>query len=222
MATGHTQPLNGFSSQSGPARIGAALFAAQALAVTLALAVALGIGGKPAAARVVVPLEPPALAAGSVLPSWDSEVGAFALRLSEAFELPLAEAVRYSSWILEAAARQDLPPELVASLIAIESEFRADARSAIGAIGPAQVVPRYWSSFCGSEDLSVPEENVYCGAQILAHYMERCGGFVCALEMYNVGPRNVRKAAYAGARARYIAKVSASLDRLDPSLLQIL
>ena len=39
---------------------------------------------------------------------------------------------------------------LLASLVLIESSFRKDAVSHVGAIGPAQVRPEMWSSFCGS------------------------------------------------------------------------
>ncbi len=190
------------------------IFAVQALGLGIAVAAVVALDAAPASVdRVTLAAAPLGIEQQQVLPSWDAEVAAFAQRLADAFELEPARAHQFSGWILEAAARQSLPPELVASLIAIESEFRLDARSAFGAIGPAQVVPRYWTGFCGGADLQLPEENVYCGAQILAHYMERCGNFTCALEMYNVGPKNARKAAYAGARERYIAKVNRSLDR---------
>ena len=68
-----------------------------------------------------------------------------------------------------------LEPELLASLVLTESSFRKDVVSHVGAIGPAQVRPEYWSGFCGSNDLLDPAENIYCGAQVLSHLMDRCG-----------------------------------------------
>ena len=58
----------------------------------------------------------------------------------------------------ERLLEQGLEPELLASLVLTESSFRKDVVSHVGAIGPAQVRPDYWSGFCGSSDLLDPAE----------------------------------------------------------------
>ena len=148
-------------------------------------------------------------------PTWDEEVEAFSLRLEEGFALDADRADDFSAWILEASARQTLSPELVASLIYTESTFRTRVRSWSGAIGPAQVKPRFWKRFCGGVDLSDPEQNVYCGAQIIAHYSEQCGDVDCAFRLYNVGPTNLRDPYYRARSHLYLTKIEHGRSRLE-------
>ena len=139
------------------------------------------------------------------LPSvtWEERVAAFGDRLGAAFGLEPGRAGQFAGWILEAADRQRLEPELIASLVQVESAFRKHARSHTGAIGPAQVTPRYWAEFCGGDDLNDPRHNIHCGAQVLAHLKELCGGGDCALVAYNVGRNSTRKQA----GRRFVSKV---------------
>lgn len=141
-----------------------------------------------------------------------ADVAQFGDRVSEAFGIRNHVAHEFAGWILEAAERQHIAPELLASLVVTESSFRKEARSNVGAIGPAQIRPDYWSSFCGTSELHDPEQNIYCGAQILRHLLERCDGDqVCALSAYNVGPYANRQAA----ANRYVAKIDRYLDSLE-------
>lgn len=119
--------------------------------------------------------------------TWEQRKAAFGWRVHEAFDTPLDRAIEFAGWIIEAADRQQQAPELIASLVFTESSFRKRVRSPSGAIGPAQIKPWYWADFCGVRDLSDPEQNIYCGAQVLTHLEERCGGLDCALASYNVG-----------------------------------
>ena len=140
-----------------------------------------------------------------------SQVDAFGGKVSVAFGIDSQVATEFADWILEASERQQLAPELLASLVLTESSFRKYARSNVGAVGPAQVRPDYWGNFCGSNDLANPEENIYCGAQILSHLLERCGGDqACALAAYNVGPYADRPQA----ARRYVSKVDRYLESL--------
>ena len=82
--------------------------------------------------------------------SWQTEDDAFGHKVSQAFGVHRQTATEFAGWILEASERQDLDPELLASLVLTESSFRKNAVSNVGAIGPAQVRPEYWSGFCGS------------------------------------------------------------------------
>lgn len=157
-------------------------------------------------------------------PTWSEERTSFGARLAAGYELEDNVAVEFAGWILEAATRQGLAPELLASLVMTESSFRKDVRSSVGAVGPTQVQPLLWEQFC-SVDLKNPEENIYCGAQILAHYRERCTTTAtttedaesCALRAYNVGYRNRNNVYFLPAANRYVAKINRHLAPLANS-----
>lgn len=157
-------------------------------------------------------------------PTWSEQRAAFGARLSAGYGLRDTRAVEFAGWILEAATRQDLDPELLASLVMTESSFRKEVRSTVGAVGPTQVQPLLWKEFC-AVDLMNPEENLYCGAQILAYYRERCAVSVsapedaqsCALRSYNVGYRNRDNAYFLPAASRYVAKINRHLASLAKS-----
>ena len=140
------------------------------------------------------------------------EVEQFGTQVSSAFGIRDEVATEFADWILEASERQNIAPELLASLVITESSFRKNVRSNVGAVGPAQVRPEYWASFCGASDLTDPEQNIYCGAQILAHLLDRCeGDRDCALAAYNVGPYANRE----NAAKRYVKKVDRYLTSLQ-------
>ncbi len=143
---------------------------------------------------------------------WDERVRLFGERIEVAFGVDAGTARRYAEWTLDAAARHRIQPELLASLVYVESTFDADALSSRGAIGPAQVMPGVWSSVCRG-DLRDPADNIDCGARILAAYVDDCGAVSCALVSYNAGP-----SAYArGSRVAdgYVARVDHHVDRLE-------
>lgn len=139
--------------------------------------------------------------------TWQQEVGDFADRLSGSFKLPRDVAEKYAEWILEASERSNVEPDLIASVVAAESDFRPDVVSPMGAVGPTQVQPELWANFCFSLDISNPEENVSCGALILSYLRQRCGGETCALKAYNLGLENINRAIYVHAARRYLNKV---------------
>ena len=170
--------------------------------------------------RHLVPLVVPAASAAKA--HWDEERGAFADKLMRGYRLRRATADEFAGWILEASARQDLAPELIASLVVTESSFRKYVRSSTGASGPAQVRADLWSTFCGGY-LDDPEQNLYCGAQILAHYWGVCGidtassldARACALRSYNVGYGNRHNTYFLAAAARYEAKIDRFRRQLE-------
>ena len=142
---------------------------------------------------------------------WHAEVDAFGHKVSLAFGVRRTTATEFAGWILEASERQDLEPELLASLVLTESSFRKNARSHVGAVGPTQVRPEFWSGFCGTTDLLDPAENIYCGAQILSHFRDRCDDDTdCALVAYNIGPYGKQKQA----GRRYASKIGKYRDTL--------
>lgn len=144
------------------------------------------------------------------------EVSQFGTKVSSAFGIKHETAHEFADWILEASERQHIAPELLASLVITESSFRKHVRSNVGAVGPAQVRPDYWGKFCGNNDLTDPEQNIYCGAQILSYLLERCDGDqACALAAYNVGPYAKRE----NAARRYVTKIDRYLNSLEEAAL---
>lgn len=189
---------------SGAAHMG---LLAGLLAVALLLAEI--VRGEPPG-RQVVPLALPE--AAGLKPLWRDERGALAAKLTRGYGLSPGLAEEFAGWILEAAVRQRLAPDLLAGLVMAESTFRKTARSPFGAVGPAQVRADLWRGFCG-EGIEEPDRNIYCGAQILAHHRETCARLgdaepeACALRAYNVGFRNRDNAYFVKAAARYVAKI---------------
>ena len=148
--------------------------------------------------------------------AYNVEVAHLGARISSAFGIKPLRAEEFSHWLIEASERQRISVDVLASLVLTESSCRKNVRSHVGAVGPAQVRPDYWAAFCGQDHLNDPEQNVYCGAQVLGHLLERCDGdLVCALGSYNVGP-NARKGP---AAARYVAKIDLHLERLEQQVL---
>lgn len=147
--------------------------------------------------------------------AWVDETAEFAQRLESAFGLAPALADEYAHWILEASTRQDLDPNLLAGLVHAESSFRKSARSSVGALGLTQVRPEYWGQFCGHPNLRDPEENILCGAQVLAHLRDRCGDVTCALKAYNVGLGSMRGAA----AQRYLRKIDRRRSLMEEQIV---
>ena len=107
--------------------------------------------------------------------------------------------------IRQAAADHGLPPELFAGLIALESGGNAEARSAAGAIGPAQILPRTARDPglgvppLPEEALTDPARAIPWAAQYLAALRDRFGGDLAkALAAYNAGVGRVERAAASG------------------------
>lgn len=81
-------------------------------------------------------------------------------------------------------------PDLVISMIQVESDFRADAVSTAGAYGLMQINYAVWK-----DELSINSErlfdityNIDLGVRILKHYLQVCRGDVMrALHLYNNG-----------------------------------
>lgn len=149
----------------------------------------------------------------------DPETPAMSLaaELETVYELEPDKAASFGEWITDAADQSGVPATLLASVIRTESEFRLNARSRVGAIGPGQVRPTIWSKTCADiGPLHEPAANIGCAARILAHYnSDVCDGdWRCTLASYNVGPRAYRKSrAMRAAGQRYVAKVTAHLTQ---------
>ena len=85
------------------------------------------------------------------------------------------------------AKRAGIEPELVMSLIHVESAFQRFAISSVGAQGLMQVMP-FWKNEIGRPDdnLTIIETNLRYGCTILKHYIDKeKGNLIRALARYN-------------------------------------
>ena len=185
----------------------------QALAVSCTLALVLLVSHvhKKNTAYITEPLQLPSI---MTMPTNKALVNQLSSRLVKGFGVKPGVASEFSGWILEASERQKIHPDILASLLITESSFRKNVISHVGAVGPAQVIPKYWTKYCGVTKaiLREPEANVHCGAMVLAYFKDRClGSLQCALSAYNVGLSNNHiKAAY-----RYLSKIRKYLTSLQ-------
>ena len=104
---------------------------------------------------------------------------------AEAAELPFADLVD------TAARRHGVDPDLVHAVIAVESGYRASARSRAGAQGLMQLMPGTQRDL-GVSDAFDPRQNVDAGVAYLRRLTDEFGT-VLALAAYNAGPGAVRR-----------------------------
>ncbi|MEZ5318194.1 MAG: transglycosylase SLT domain-containing protein [Vicinamibacterales bacterium] len=109
--------------------------------------------------------------------------------------------VDYWPIIRERAAERDLDPYLLLALIAQESTFQADVRSAANAYGLMQILPstgRRYASRLGIQPfrtsrLTDPAVNVRIGTTYFADLLRQFGDPAAALAAYNAGENRVSR-----------------------------
>jgi soluble lytic murein transglycosylase-like protein len=95
--------------------------------------------------------------------------------------------------IRQAAAKYNLPPELIRSVIRAESGFNARAVSSAGARGLMQLMPETAAELGVTDSFDV-RQNIDGGARYLRQMLDRFGGRLeTALAAYNAGPGAVEK-----------------------------
>lgn len=95
--------------------------------------------------------------------------------------------------VQKAAAKYNLPPELINAVIRAESNFQVQAVSSAGARGLMQLMPATATEL-GVENSFDIEQNIDGGARYLRKMLDRFGGNVRkALAAYNAGPGTVMK-----------------------------
>ncbi len=99
---------------------------------------------------------------------------------------PFADLVR------SAAERHGLDPKLLHAVIVVESGYRRDAMSPVGAGGLTQLMPATALEL-GVRDRFDPVENVRGGADYLARQLLRFKDVRLALAAYNAGPERVAR-----------------------------
>jgi len=117
----------------------------------------------------------------------------------------------YRALAAQIAEQEGVDPSLFTRLVQQESAFRPDARSPVGAMGLAQLMPGT------ARDLGVdpndPVQNLTGGARYLRQQMDKFKDPRLALAAYNAGPGNVQK--YGGVppfkeTQNYVAKILGS------------
>jgi soluble lytic murein transglycosylase-like protein len=104
-----------------------------------------------------------------------------------------ANAVPFGGLIHEKAQKYDVDPALVAAVIETESRFHPQAKSAVGARGLMQLMPRT-GRWLGARNLYDPEQNVDAGVRYLKYLQDRFGGNLKnAIAAYNGGEGNVQR-----------------------------
>ncbi len=97
---------------------------------------------------------------------------------------------RYDGLIGLTARQHRVQPALVKAVIAVESNFDANAVSNKGAQGLMQLMPETSVSL-GVEDPFQPTQNVRAGTLYLRKMLDRYGDMERALAAYNAGPKAV-------------------------------
>jgi soluble lytic murein transglycosylase-like protein len=97
--------------------------------------------------------------------------------------------------IVEAASEHGIAPDVAFGLVATESGFKRTARSSVGAVGLAQLMPataRWLEPGTTRRDLEDPETNLRLGFRYLRDMIEKYDGDTeLALTAYNRGPGTV-------------------------------
>ncbi|HYW12058.1 MAG TPA: lytic transglycosylase domain-containing protein [Longimicrobium sp.] len=97
--------------------------------------------------------------------------------------------------IVEAATDHGIEPDVAFGLVATESGFQRTARSHVGAIGLAQLMPataRWLEPGTTGKDLENPETNLRLGLRYLSSLIRKYDGDTAlALTAYNRGPGTV-------------------------------
>ena len=103
---------------------------------------------------------------------------------------PSKRALPYMSLVRETEEEYGLPKNLLANVLHTESRFKPDARSNKGAIGIAQIVPKWHPDV---KDPTDPVESIRYAGKYLAENYKRFGDWDKTLASYNWGPTAVAK-----------------------------
>lgn len=122
--------------------------------------------------------------------------------------------------IQDAAKEYGIDPSLLRGLIAQESRFRNNAKSKAGAVGAAQLVPRWNKKFMQKYDIYTQRGNIFAGAAHLRDDLNAAGGDVTeALGRYNGGTGKGRLTKENREYAPGVLAWQAKLNKIDPKTM---
>lgn len=148
------------------------------------------------AARIAQPAAPRLAAATDTASAADKRGSAAAEKLAARYR---AKGYRVSDklagQIVDAAGEHGISADVAFGLVATESGFKRTARSSVGAVGLAQLMPataRWLEPGTTRTDLEDPETNLRLGLRYLRDLVEKYeGDTALALTAYNRGPGTV-------------------------------
>jgi soluble lytic murein transglycosylase-like protein len=105
----------------------------------------------------------------------------------------LPKATPYDTMIADAAHRYGVRPALVRAVVMVESAFKPDAVSRVGAGGLMQLMPATARDL-GVDDVFDPAANIDGGTRYLAGLLRMFKDESLALAAYNAGPGRVARA----------------------------
>ena len=123
------------------------------------------------------------------------------VRTPEQDDIELRFPLAFRSAVESASSRRSLSPATVYAFIRQESAFMPDARSAVGALGLMQIMPRTGRALMretgrqlrSNRQLLAPDLNVTLGTQYIRSLLSKTGGRLpLAAASYNAGPHRVR------------------------------
>ena len=133
--------------------------------------------------------------------------------------------------VAAAECRHNIPAGLLDALVVAESGYRIDARSTVGAVGLAQLMPMTAQEL-GVSDRLDPLQNIEGGARYLRSMLDRFASVPLALAAYNAGPDAVDKAKGIPPyreTTRYVSRIlelwsptSTASEQRPPSFVQML
>jgi soluble lytic murein transglycosylase-like protein len=116
-------------------------------------------------------------------------LNSLATPMANAAVVPLRPEERHAGLIEAAARKHNVDPNLVRSVIKVESNFDQNRVSPAGAVGIMQLMPRTAKGMnINPYDVN---QNIYGGVQYLSQLIDRFkGDYKAALAAYNAGPTN--------------------------------
>jgi hypothetical protein len=103
-----------------------------------------------------------------------------------------SQRVDITPMIMKYADKYQLDPWLVRGVIEVESAFRPNATSRVGAGGLMQLMPGT-ASHLGCRNRFDPEQNIAAGSRYIRQMYDKFGSYTLAIAAYNAGPGNVQK-----------------------------
>lgn len=136
------------------------------------------------------------------------------LILKRNLDLELARDI--AKYIHKYSTNYNVDPDLILSIISVESSFKPNAVSTADAIGLMQVLSSWKNAWNIEEDLMGIETNIHYGTKIYATYLKLWPDVEIALTAYNRGPGPVESALFKDADPRngYASKVMKVYERL--------